>query len=143
MSFTFFNSMGSEAANGTPFGYCALALELLAYAGQMVYLPRLSKKYGTLSLTAMYYTIASFATAITLGLRERDQLGSVRLLSPCAVLASPLEPVGVFVCERALSVVWLREVLSYSAAYVTSERCKRCAIAKLLIVSLPCRCFQR
>ena len=78
MSFTVFNSAGAASENGTPFGYCALALELLAYAGQVVYLPRISKKYGTISLTAMYYTIASFATAITLGLRERNQLGSVR-----------------------------------------------------------------
>ena len=78
VSFTFFNSASSTAANGHLFGYAALAMELLAYAGQAVYLPKISKKYGTVTLTAMYYTLASAATALTLFVRERDELGEVR-----------------------------------------------------------------
>ena len=78
MGFTYFNSAGESTQGGTIFGYSALALELLAYAGQAVYMPRISKKYGTVSLTAMYYTIASVATGLTLVVRERNQLGDVR-----------------------------------------------------------------
>lgn len=74
------------------FGYCALTLELLAYAAQMVYLPNLSKKYKPFTLTAMYYTVATVASAGTLILRERDDLLSVRCEpSPSATLHHLLE----------------------------------------------------
>ena len=62
---------------GHAFGYTALAIELLAYAGQMVLLPRISKQYGTVTLTSMYYTVAAAATAATLVVREHDDLGQV------------------------------------------------------------------
>jgi hypothetical protein len=63
---------------GHAYGYVALAIELLAYAAQMVYLPLVSRKYGTLSLTAMYYSIASIATAATLVAREHNDISQVR-----------------------------------------------------------------
>jgi hypothetical protein len=80
IAFTVFNSAGASNEVGHAFGYCALALELLAYAGSAVYMPRISKRYGTVTLTALYYTVASVATAITLLVRERNQLGDVRSL---------------------------------------------------------------
>jgi drug/metabolite transporter (DMT)-like permease len=75
-----FNTAGSEAATTIPwFGYGALVLELLSYAGQMVYLPRISHKYGPVTLTAMYYTVATAATSATLIAREHDHLDQVRV----------------------------------------------------------------
>lgn len=44
----------------------------------MVLLPRISKQYGTVTLTSMYYTIAAAATAGTLVIREHDDLGQAR-----------------------------------------------------------------
>jgi hypothetical protein len=52
-------------------------LELLAYAAQMTFLPRVSKNYRPLTLTALYYSVATVASAITLLIRERDDLSQV------------------------------------------------------------------
>lgn len=62
---------------GHAFGYAALVVELLAYAGQMVLLPKVSKRYGSLTLTSLYYTVASLTTAATLILREHGNLSQV------------------------------------------------------------------
>jgi hypothetical protein len=68
--------IGADRA-GHVFGYAALVVELLAYAGQMVLLPKVSKRYGSLTLTSLYYTVASLATAATLVLREHGDLTQV------------------------------------------------------------------
>lgn len=77
VAFVAFNAAGSGGQEGHMFGYAALTLELLAYAAQMTYLPSLSKRYKPLTLTAMYYTVATVASAATLILRDRDDLLSV------------------------------------------------------------------
>lgn len=77
IAFVAFNAAGSGGQEGHAFGYAALVLELLAYAAQMVYLPNLSKRYKPLTLTAMYYTVATAASAATLILRDKDDLWSV------------------------------------------------------------------
>jgi drug/metabolite transporter (DMT)-like permease len=78
VAFIAFNAAGSGGQEGHAFGYAALILELLAYAAQMTYLPTLSKRYKPLTLTAMYYTVATLASAATLIVRDRDDLLSVR-----------------------------------------------------------------
>jgi drug/metabolite transporter (DMT)-like permease len=78
VAFTFLNSSGGEGATSTPwFGYGALVFELISYAGQLVYLPRMSHKYGPVTLTAMYYMVATAATSATLVVREHDHLDQV------------------------------------------------------------------
>lgn len=50
---------------------------MLCYAGQMVWLPRLSSKYKPLSLTAIYYSVSTVASILTLVVRERDDLSRI------------------------------------------------------------------
>lgn len=80
IAFTIFNAEGSAASAGHTFGYVALVVELIAYAAQMTYLPRVSKRYKPITLTALYYMVATVASAITLLVRDRDQLEQVMLL---------------------------------------------------------------
>jgi drug/metabolite transporter (DMT)-like permease len=81
VAFTSFHAAGNGADSvGHVFGYIALVTELLAYAAQMVLLPAVSKKYGAVTLTAMYYSVASLATAATLVWREHDDLSQVPAL---------------------------------------------------------------
>lgn len=82
IAFTIFNAEGSAAGAGHTFGYLALIVELIAYAAQMTYLPRVSKRYKPITLTALYYMVATVASAITLLIRDRDQLAQVLLWQP-------------------------------------------------------------
>lgn len=85
IAFTIFNTEGSASSAGHAFGYTALIVELLAYAAQMTYLPRVSKRYKPITLTALYYMVATVASAITLLIRDRDELTQVMIITDCPV----------------------------------------------------------
>jgi drug/metabolite transporter (DMT)-like permease len=87
VAFTVFNTSGGGGDAGHAFGYAALTLELVAYAAQMTYLPRLSKRYKPLTLTALYYTVATAASAVTLLVRDHGELDQVRAgaMSTCVL----------------------------------------------------------
>eukprot|EP00892_Ulva_mutabilis_P007089 jgi/Ulvmu1/4752/UM020_0036.1 len=127
IAFTIFNAEGGAGSAGHAFGYGALALELIAYAAQMTYLPRVSKRYKPITLTAMYYTVATIASAVTLLIRDRHELDQIpsqaaTLLSPTLGGALAFAVLGATVfCFTAMSYGSQKLKPSVSSSYITLQ----------------------